>query len=52
LTTKHKVSTPANWKVGDDVILSGVVSDEEGQKQYPDSFKKINSYLRTVAQPK
>jgi len=52
LTTKHKVSTPANWKVGDNVILSGVVSDEEGQKLYPDSFKKINSYLRTVAQPK
>lgn len=52
LTTKHKVSTPANWKNGDTVILAGTVSDEEGQKLYPDSFKRINSYIRTVAQPK
>ena len=52
LTTKHKVSTPANWKVGEDVILAGTVSDEEGKKLYPDSFKKINSYIRTIAQPK
>ena len=52
LTTKHKVSTPANWKNGDNVILAGTVSDEEGQKLYPDSFRKVNSYIRTVAQPK
>jgi alkyl hydroperoxide reductase subunit AhpC len=52
LTTKHKVSTPANWKNGEDVILAGTVSDEEGKKLYPDSFKRINSYIRTVAQPK
>ena len=52
LTAKHKVSTPANWKNGDTVILAGTVSDEEGQKLYPDSFKKIKPYLRTVAQPK
>src|ERR1700686_4768492 len=29
LTAKHKVSTPANWKPGDDVIISGYVSNEE-----------------------
>lgn len=52
LTTKHKVSTPANWKNGEDVILAGTISDEEGKKLYPDSFKRINSYIRTVAQPK
>jgi alkyl hydroperoxide reductase subunit AhpC len=52
LTANHKVSTPANWKVGEDVILGGTVSDEEGKKLYPDSFKKINSYIRTIAQPK
>jgi alkyl hydroperoxide reductase subunit AhpC len=52
LTANHKVSTPANWKVGEDVILSGAVSDEEGKKLYPDSFKKVNSYIRTIAQPK
>jgi alkyl hydroperoxide reductase subunit AhpC len=52
LTANHKVSTPANWKVGEDVILAGTISDEEGKKLYPDSFKKINSYIRTIAQPK
>ncbi|HZY61427.1 MAG TPA: peroxiredoxin [Edaphobacter sp.] len=52
LTANHKVSTPANWKNGEDVILAGTISDEEGKKLYPDSFKKINSYIRTVAQPK
>ena len=24
LTAKHKVSTPVNWKPGDDVIISGI----------------------------
>src|ERR1700690_3949886 len=28
LTSKHQVSTPVNWKPGDDVIISGPVSDE------------------------
>ena len=32
LLTKHKVATPANWKPGDDVIIAGSVSDEEGQE--------------------
>lgn len=52
LTTRHKVSTPANWKDGDDVIISGAVSDEEAKKLYPQGFKTIKPYLRTVAQPK
>src|SRR6476469_7317538 len=36
LTAKHKVATPANWKPGEDVILTGGVTNEEAQKQYPD----------------
>jgi C-terminal domain of 1-Cys peroxiredoxin len=32
LTAKHQVSTPANWKPGDDVIISGSVSDDEARK--------------------
>jgi alkyl hydroperoxide reductase subunit AhpC len=35
LTTKHKVSTPVNWKQGEDVIISGAVSDEEARQKYP-----------------
>jgi alkyl hydroperoxide reductase subunit AhpC len=52
LTTKHKVATPVNWKPGDDVIIAGSVSDEEARKLYPNGFKTVKPYLRTVAQPK
>jgi alkyl hydroperoxide reductase subunit AhpC len=52
LTTKHKVSTPANWKPGDDVIISGAVSNEEAQKLYPAGWKTLKPYLRVVGQPK
>ena len=52
LTTKFKVSTPANWNNGDDVIISGAVSDEEAKQLYPQGFKTLKPYLRTVAQPK
>ena len=52
LTVQHKVSTPANWKPGDDVIISGSVSNEEAQKQYPHGWKTLKPYLRVVKQPK
>ena len=51
LTTKHKVATPANWKQGGDVILSGAVSNEEADKLFP-GYKTVKPYLRTAAQPK
>jgi alkyl hydroperoxide reductase subunit AhpC len=51
LTARHQVATPANWKVGDDVIISGTVSDEEAKKLYPAGFKTVKPYLRTVKQP-
>jgi len=52
LTSRHKVATPVNWKTGDDVIISPAVSDEEARKAYPEGFKTIKPYLRTVGQPK
>jgi alkyl hydroperoxide reductase subunit AhpC len=52
LTAKHKVATPANWKQGGDVIISGAVSNEEAQKQYPNGWKSPKPYLRIVPQPK
>ena len=33
LTAKHKVATPVNWQHGEDVIIAGSVSDEDGKKQ-------------------
>jgi alkyl hydroperoxide reductase subunit AhpC len=50
LTTRHKVSTPVNWKPGEDVIVAGTVSDDDARKQYGD-FKAVKPYLRVVKQP-
>ena len=52
LTSKHKVSTPVDWKQGEDVIISGNVSDEEAKTQYPDGWKAPRPYIRIVPQPK
>jgi len=52
LTAKHSVATPVNWKPGDDVIIPASVSDEDAKKKYPNGFKTLKPYLRTVAQPK
>jgi len=48
---KHKVATPANWKQGDDVIISGAVSNEEADKTFP-GYKTVKPYLRTATQPR
>jgi len=47
LTDKNKVTTPANWKKGDDVIVAPSVSNEDATKLFGD-FKTIKPYLRTV----
>jgi alkyl hydroperoxide reductase subunit AhpC len=52
LTAKHKVSTPVNWKHGEDVIISGSVSDDEAKKTYPDGWKAPRPYIRIVPQPR
>ena len=52
LTAKHKVSTPVNWKNGEDVIISGSVSDDEAKKQYPNGWKAPRPYIRIVPQPR
>ena len=51
LTAKHKVSTPVNWKAGEDVIISGSVSDEDAKKAFPQGWKAPRPWLRIVAQP-
>ena len=52
LTATHKVSTPVNWKNGEDVIIAGSVSDEDAKKQYPSGWKAPKPYIRIVPQPK
>jgi alkyl hydroperoxide reductase subunit AhpC len=50
LTAKHKVSTPVNWKQGDNVIISGSVNNEEA-KQLFGSWDEPKPYIRIVPQP-
>jgi alkyl hydroperoxide reductase subunit AhpC len=51
LTAKHKVATPADWKQGGDVIITGAVSDDEAKSLFP-GYKTHKPYLRTTPQPK
>jgi alkyl hydroperoxide reductase subunit AhpC len=52
LTAKHRVATPANWKQGEDVIITGSVSDDEAKKIYPEGWQAPRPYLRIVPQPR
>ncbi len=52
LSARHKVSTPADWKQGEDVIIGGAVSDDEARGLYPDGWRAPKPYLRYVPQPK
>jgi thioredoxin-dependent peroxiredoxin len=52
LTAQHSVSTPVNWKPGEDVIISGNVSDDDARKKYPDGWKSPRPYIRIIPQPK
>jgi thioredoxin-dependent peroxiredoxin len=51
LTAKHKVSTPVNWKKGDDVVISNSVTDAEAKEMYPQGWKAVKPYLRLVKLP-
>jgi alkyl hydroperoxide reductase subunit AhpC len=51
LSAKHKIATPADWRYGQDVIISVSVDDAEAKKLFPQGFKTITPYLRTVKQP-
>jgi alkyl hydroperoxide reductase subunit AhpC len=50
LTAKHQVATPADWKQGDDVIITAAVSNEDAAKRFG-SYETILPYLRKTKQP-
>ena len=51
LTAKHSVATPADWKPGQDVIITTAVSDEVAKEKFP-GFVAKKPYLRVTPQPK
>jgi thioredoxin-dependent peroxiredoxin len=50
LTATHKVSTPVNWKQGEDVIIAGSVSDDEARELFGE-WESPKPYIRIVPQP-
>jgi alkyl hydroperoxide reductase subunit AhpC len=50
LTAKHSVSTPADWKPGEDVVIGAAISDEEATRRFG-AFETVLPYLRKTRQP-
>ena len=51
LTATKKVSTPVNWKDGEDVIIAGSVSDDEAKELFGE-WESPKPYIRIVPQPR
>lgn len=51
LTSNYSVSTPADWKDGEDVIVGGTISTEDAHKRFPKGVKVVKPYLRYTPQP-
>jgi alkyl hydroperoxide reductase subunit AhpC len=51
LTAQYKVATPANWKHGEDCIITPAVSDADAKTLFPKGWKAVKPYLRVTPQP-
>ncbi|WP_339880675.1 peroxiredoxin [uncultured Algoriphagus sp.] len=51
LTANYSVATPANWKQGEDVVVSSGIKTEDIPAKFPKGHKVIKPYLRTTPQP-
>jgi alkyl hydroperoxide reductase subunit AhpC len=51
LTANYSVATPANWKQGEDVVISPSIKNEDIPAKFPKGHKVIKPYLRTTPQP-
>lgn len=51
LSAGFAVSTPADWKWGQNVIISGAISDDDAKVRFPKGFVAKKPYLRETPQP-
>ncbi len=51
LTANYSVATPADWKEGEDVIITAAVSTEAAKDKFPKGVRIIKPYLRYTPQP-
>jgi alkyl hydroperoxide reductase subunit AhpC len=51
LTSNYSVSTPADWKPGEDVIIANTINNEDAKKRFPKGVREVKPYLRYTPQP-
>ncbi len=51
LTEEYQVATPANWKQGEDVVITPAVKDEDIAAKFPKGHTRVKPYLRLTPQP-
>ena len=51
LTANYSVSTPVNWRDGEDVIIAPAIDDEAAKEKFPKGFRTVKPYLRYTPQP-
>lgn len=51
LTSKMGVSTPVNWKPGQDVVVPATMPEDEVKKKFPGGLKTLKPYLRLGSLP-
>jgi thioredoxin-dependent peroxiredoxin len=51
LTDGRKLATPVDWQPGEDVIIVPSLSDADAKALFPNGWKTVKPYLRTVAAP-
>jgi alkyl hydroperoxide reductase subunit AhpC len=52
LTDAHSVSTPVNWRAGEDVIIVPSISDADAQERFPKGWRTQKPYLRLTPDPR
>ena len=52
LTADYKVSTPVNWREGEEVVIAPSIQDpDELKSRFPKGYKVVRPYLRLTPQP-
>ncbi|WP_299429758.1 peroxiredoxin [uncultured Maribacter sp.] len=51
LTANHKVATPANWKNGEDVVVSPAIPTSKAKEIFSKGVNEIKPYLRMTPDP-
>jgi len=51
LTANYSVATPADWKDGEDVVITSAIKTEDIPAKFPKGFKQVKPYLRMTPQP-